>query len=1411
MKAGIKNFTLLFVTKVDVCRGRRLAVSSQIHDENPHTGSKIEQNHPKAMLLQLRFLEMQITATMKPTVLFPFLALLLLATYCPAQVRMEQIGVADGLSQGFVTSIIQDSKGFIWIGTFDGLNRYDGYSVKRFTPKPFDPWALQASFITTLYEDNRGLIWVGTHQGIYVFDPLSERFFNLSLPQYKIPATEVFAVTGDQDGYIYLHIPGDEDKVGLYRLSPPKNFVEQIRKTKSSLEGVMVERVGFASNFHACFILFDCVGDTMVVVRDSLGTTFRHARKDNLLHPFNPSELPNTSSIDHDIWWGKHESWFYRWQGPDGKGANISSYRLLKALKLHDGQIALWTIQRGLFVKKVSANPVQFDLRFPPEIVCETPAFKQTFNPLFQITKSPTNVVLADKSGVIWAGTGGEGVWKINLNQLAFKNLFEGMSVSTLRELADGRVWLRDFSGKNLIVNPLTHQTEPEPWAGLGIKNSIYEVLEDHQGQVWLVESGRHLYPVNKLWKFNKSTRQLTVFPEQIPMLEMVSEKLFEDRDGNIWLAAHKGLVFRCRPGQQHLERFSYARFAANKTNNLRATAIYQDKNGLIWIGTNHGLLRMDGANTDTPQFTLLQHDAQTPGTLSVNWVTSICPDPSQDDFFWIGTRGGGLNHFNIKTQRFSFTTEAPYGLPDNVVYGILPDNRGNLWCSTNRGLCRFDPQRNTFVTYQASDGLLSTEFNTNSYLRTRDGRLWFGGVNGLNVFRPEDIQSGNTPPKVAITGIKVLGVTRLPDSEGALSLPLAENNVLFEYAALDFVNPGANRFRHRLRGIDKDWVYDGTNHSANYAALPPGKYVFELQGATADSPWSEQIVLFELNIRPPWYRTWFAYLCYLLLGVALIGGIIRYRVKWFKLQHEAETNQRESERLKSFETVKNQFFANVAHELRTPLTVILGLANRLKRGTKKEEIEENALGIVEQGNTLLHLTNQILDLAKLESQQFTLKLSNGNFSQHVLHIAESLMPLAQSKGLQLMVENQPSEIWMDFDPGKIRKILNNLISNAIRHSQPGGVIRLATVLEDDGQWVKIAVMDEGEGIAPEDLSNIFERYYQGTQAIGRTGASGLGLTLVRDLVRLMEGKVQVESIQGEGATFSVLLPILNQAPPLESLAPVAAFNHRDNTASVPIKALHLPLLLIVEDNEAVANFLRLCLQEYFRLEIAMDGEMGIEKAIQLIPDLILTDVAMPKKDGYAVCSILKNDLRTSHIPIVMLTAKVEPQDRLEGQRRGANAYLTKPFEEQELLQVLRNLLHLQEQWKNRYEKFSINKDNLSDTGHGPEDLRMEDQFMQNLYTAFENHYTDESFNLERLCRLLGISSSRLDRKLKTLTDRSPMQMLRSFRLQKARLMLQDGSGLSVKDVCFRTGFKSPAHFSRAFSEEFGVPPSGVS
>ncbi len=1344
---------------------------------------------------------------MKSTGYLVLTVLLQIAVNVHAQVRMESIGVADGLSQGFITSIIQDKQGFIWLGTYDGLNRYDGYQIRRFTTKPFDLWSLQSSFITDIYEDERQLLWIGTHQGLHVFDPLTERFFYLSLPEHNLPANHVLKIMIDRNGDVFVHIPTEKAPTGVFFLRIPPDFVTRLRQDKQPLEGILAVQVKAPPSLDSYCDMLACLGDTMLLVSDKKGNTFGYSPTRQEFQTLDPHTLPSCSTDNHNIIWGKYRGYIFRWKLPDGRDTVPPVSRWYPIVPMNDGDIGMWFYNHGPFFRKNTREPIDFDISGGKEQILADTAFQKEFTKLVDYNGLWNNIVFVDRGGIIWVATGGLGVRKIHPRQLLFSSYLSGKSISSLRELPDGRIWVRLYSDESFVLNPKTGQKESPPWKN---EKWVYEAMADSKGNCWIVEGSYPPYPGNRLLKFEQRTGRLTRLPDVLPFINGISEKIFEDRDGNIWVASHQGVAIRYKEGKEKSRRFSYAEIATNDPLSLRSTAIAQDKNGIIWIGTSRGLLRIDDANTDSPRFSFFKHDPNNPQSLSIDWVTSICPDPVHPDILWLGTRGGGLNRLNTTNHTFSFISETANGLPDNVVYGILPDDDGNLWCSTNRGLCRYNPGQNRFVTFQESNGLLSTEFNTNAYLRTRDGKLWFGGVNGLNVFSPEEIRSGHLAPSVAITGIKVRGAVRLPDSEGALSLPFEENNVLFEYAAMDFTNTATNRFRHRLKGIDKDWVYDGTTHSANYAALPPGNYVFELQGSSADSPWSEQPVMFHLTIHPPWYRSWLAWLVYVLVAASVFWGGIRYREQMFRLKHAAALNQIESERLKAFEATKNQFFANLAHELRTPLTVILGLANRLKRGAKTAEMEAHTRNIIEQGDALLTLTSQILDLAKLESDHFVLHFSNGNISQFVQHHTELLQPLAESKGLRLTVENKMAVVWMDFDPAQIQKILNNLIVNAIRHSAPGGVIRVKTALDNGGACLKLSVEDEGEGISPEDLPRVFDRFFQGSQPSRKTGASGLGLTLTRDLVRLMGGEIEVNSTQGKGTRFTMLLPISNQA--LRLSKPATANIQTKKTKPLPISTdqRHLPLLLILEDNEAVSDFLKLCLQNHYRLEISEDGEAGLTKAIELIPDLILTDVAMPRKNGFEVTSILKNDVRTSHIPIVMLTAKVEQQDRLEGKRRGANAYLTKPFEEAELLFVLNNLLQLQQQWKQRYTMFSSAQPALLETGRASEDLRVEDEFMKKVYAIFESDYSDETFNLERLCRLLGMSSSQLDRKMKVLSNQTPMHLLRSFRLQKARTMLQAEPQLSIKNVCFRTGFKSPSHFSRAFSEEFGVPPSGI-
>lgn len=1319
-----------------------------------------------------------------------------------AQARLESLTVADGLTQGYVTSMIQDHQGFLWMGTFDGLNRYDGYGIRRFTSTPFDPWSFQCSYITRLYEDTRELIWMGTHEGLYVFDPLKERFYGFSPQAHGLPANHVQEITGDRWGNVFVRISQTDDSVGLYRITLPDVFVHQLRTASAPLSGVVVERMGLSEPIRQPLRLLECIGDTLLLAHDGAGRFFRYEYGARQFQPFDLRRIPAANDFEHNVLWWKGGGYIFRRRTPDGRDVLLPLHCWYKTVRLKEGGIAIWLPEVGGLYKKNDLSQIRSDMSRPPDTLVTQQDFLNEFSVLMRGGNTWSHLVLADRSGILWLGTGGYGLRKYNPRQISFAAYLVNHSISSIRELPDGRLWVRLYTDESFLFNPRTSEREPFPWQIKGLHEWQYEMLADSRGNFWMITPGRYDDRTHRLGVVG-AAGQKKIFDEILPFQEAVPEKMLEDRDGNVWIAGHEGLLYRCRPGRFELETFQYASLIGSPYN-LRTTTLIQDPEGTLWAGTNRGLLRIGDPNGPAPVFRFFRHDPGDRKSLSIDWVTSICPDPEQAGVFWLGTRGGGLNRLNTADFTFSHIAGAANGLPDNVVYGILADESGHLWCSTNRGLCRFHPGSNTFFTYQENDGLLNTEFNTGAFLRTRDGRFWFGGVNGLNAFRPADIRSSLRQPAVAITAIKARGMSCVPDENGSLSLPYADNNVLFEFAVLDFSNPAFNRFRYRLRGLQRDWVYSGTVHTANFAALPPGRYVFELQGATAESAWNEDSVLFQLTIRPPWYRSWWAYGAYLLLFLLGLTAYIRYRVNLLKLRHTADANQRESERLKAFDSVKNQFFTNIAHELRTPLTIILGLANRLHRGEQDDSVEESADQIILHGNQLLQLTEQVLDLAKMESHQLPLHLVHANICAFINQQASALRPLARSKNIRFVVAHDTPDVSMDFDPAQLQKILNNLIANAIRHTPPNGEIRIRTSLAADR--LSVQVSDTGEGIGPDELPHIFERFYQSRQTGSQVGASGLGLTHSRELAQWMGGDLTADSVPGEGAVFTLYLPVTRKAPEKQDLPRAAA-------VALPAakSPAGRPVLLLIEDNESVADFLYRCLHPHFHLLLAADGDTGVQKALDAVPDLILTDVAMPGRDGFEVTSLLKNDERTSHIPIVMLTARAEVNERLEGHRRGANAYLTKPFDDRELLLVLRNLLDLRQQWQARYAAPGLTAVLPPPTGgQVPEELEMEDQFIRKLYQIFEQHYADETFQHEHLCRLAGMSRSQLDRKLKALTDQSPMEMLRNFRLQKAYDLLQNNPSLHINEVCYRTGFKSPSHFSRLFSKAFGKPPSAV-
>jgi signal transduction histidine kinase/DNA-binding response OmpR family regulator len=635
------------------------------------------------------------------------------------------------------------------------------------------------------------------------------------------------------------------------------------------------------------------------------------------------------------------------------------------------------------------------------------------------------------------------------------------------------------------------------------------------------------------------------------------------------------------------------------------------------------------------------------------------------------------------------------------------------------------------------------------------------------------------------------------------ITLTYDQNIFTIRYAAREFDQQDKINFAFQLEGFDRDWQYVEKKREATYTNLPPKTYTFKVKCRNEHGFWGEPRSL-SITVLPPWHRTWPAYF----LWAAIVLGSI-YRLYRFQLTRRLA--QAETRRLKELDTVKTRLYTNITHEFRTPLTVILGMADRVT-DDPKDWFSEGMRMIKRNGRRLLLLVNQMLDLARLESGSLAVNSIQADVVSYLRYIHESFHSFAEVNGISLHFRSAEEEVWMDYDPGKLLDIFSNLISNAVKFTPAGGQVHLQieTIRQDAGAALQVEVKDTGIGIAEKDLPNIFDRFYQVDDTSTRKGeGTGIGLALAKELVKLLGGRIDVVSQEGKGATFIVLLPITNQAahapsPVAEEIrSNVLPFIEKpDAPSKTPAANPDRPLLLIIEDNLDVIRYLSTLLEKDYQLITATDGQAGIDKALEYIPDIIISDVMMPEKDGFEVCNTLKQDERTSHIPIILLTAKADADSRLTGLRKGADDYLAKPFNKEELNVRMHNLIELRRKLQQRYGRLAA--------GQRPEEsveYQMEDQFLQKVRSAVEAQLTDPEFDIAELAKKVNMSRSQLFRKLKALTDKSPSLFVRSIRLQQARSLLIS-SDLNISQVAYEVGFNDPAFFSRTFQEEYGTSPS---
>ena len=971
------------------------------------------------------------------------------------------------------------------------------------------------------------------------------------------------------------------------------------------------------------------------------------------------------------------------------------------------------------------------------------------------------------------------------------------------------------------------------------------ELVTNWYMNFFLSRAGEYwIWKPHVLLRYDKNGKKIAEFPISLKGYDE-KQPMLEDRNGNIWICGLSGSFVRVNPLTGKISSFNISNGSAGPIlSEALSTAFYEDTDGVFWMGSENGFVRIEFKdNTEQPAIKWYKNNTKSSNSLSYNYISCLMDDPFDKNHLWICTKGGGLNRLEKSTGNF-FHLTSKQGLPNDVVYGILPDSSGNLWGSTNRGIfCLFanknkDDQNWVFRNFTKSDGLQGDEFNTDAFLKLSNGNLAFGGVNGLNIFDPAEVLSAGFKPNVFITNILIGNQPVTPrDKTGVLEQTIEQTKsitlthlqdiVTLEFSSLDFTAPLQNKYRYQLVGVDDSLVESGTRRSATYLHLPAGSYTFKVQGSNSQGIWSDKIAELQVTVLPPWWRTWWAYLCYaLLLGLG-VRAYFKFSVNRARLKAQLSYEQLEAKRIKELDTVKTQLYTNITHEFRTPLTVILGMAQQMIN--KPDEHFKHGMDmIVRNGQNLLNLVNEMLDLSKLETGKMSLQLVNGDIINFLRWIVESFHSLAESQQKQLHFFADMDSLYVAYDPEKIRQIVANLLSNALKFTPEKGNVYISVsenvIPHDEPNLTLILkVKDTGIGIPEDKLQHIFDRFYQLDNSHTRKAeGTGIGLALTKELVKLMEGEIIVKSPPvgaNKGSEFTVILPMIKVAPQKESVDyPVVKEAHQPqlpasitSTTITPEENQHRegPLILLVEDNADVVAYTASCLPDY-RLAVGKDGREGFDIATDIIPDLIITDVMMPFVDGFELCRQLRNDEHTSHIPIIMLTAKADMESKLEGIQQGADVYLEKPFHREELLLRIKKLLEQRKGLQQYYLKKAGLNNHSAPAAIPAEGIivnnKIEDEFVRRVRMAVEKNLDKADFTVDQLCKLVFMSHSQLHRKLDALTGYSPNKFIRIIRLNKAKDLLRKPSS-SIASVALDCGYNDPGYFGRIFKQEYGVTP----
>ncbi|MCC7505892.1 MAG: response regulator [Saprospiraceae bacterium] len=1322
--------------------------------------------------------------------------------------RIESLTIEDGLSQGMVYDMLQTRDGFLWFATKDGLNRYDGYNFRVYSKSVRDSFSLSENITTTLLEDSRGLLWIGTeNNGVNVLNRRTGLFHQINLnPIWSDNQLqpEIQAILETSDGAIWVSQVGN----GLFRIQLPAEWPSAMPARANLAPFVQVtafnlpQQPGMDKNT-PIFIrkVKELAKDQFLIsTQNGIYRFDAQTRVAEFVPVDMPRPRPGLDAVNNASALGPEEIWVTGDQSAVRIFQGQTTRLFFPEVSLYAGLSTDHAGNHWLVVEKKVWRLRRGEIPRP-----DKPDF---------VLEQDVASVMQDQNGNIWFGTRGYGLRKFNPQVELFQAGAAGHSINGLWEDAAGTVYAQKIS-TIYRYDPVGRLLDPGT-AFPDAPNRQMDLAFEPGGGYWLLCGIKGVNDRSELRYYPAGGGAPQSYPFQHRVYPQA--RLFFDPRGYLWVTGWSGQLTRFDIKNRGFKDFDFSHLFQKNQYGVKVIALEKDARGALWLGTQYGLVEA-AAQGEELRFRLFAPDAADPFSLSAELVKCRLPDPAAPDrILWVGTKGGGLDRLDISSGRFThLTTEE--GLPNDVVYGVLPDKLGQLWCSTNRGVVRLQIQNVIWpdagqpgrqvqqiptIVYTAAEGLQSTEFNTQAHFKAPGGALLFGGVNGINRFFPEKIEAGSRAPSVVLVGLSINHDELVPGARNypfdrpleylsRIDLAYDQNNISFEFAALDFSDPSKNQYRYQLQGIEHNWIDAGSKHFAHYSHLPPGEYVFRVIGSNGHNIWNERPVELRVVIHPPWWRSYPAYLCYTLFLLWVLWKIYRFQINRVQLRAQLKFEQLETERIRAVEEMKSNFFANITHEFRTPLTLIRGPVQQILNHPEDPAREEKLRMVERNSSHLLDLVNHLLDLAKLESKSMTLDERLGDLANGVEALALNFKHLAEQKGILLECQADANIPAFLYDPTKVDTILNNLLSNALKFTPGGGKVRIS-VVPADNNGVRVEVSDTGIGIAPEAQKHIFDRFYQAPGNPPQAAGSGIGLALCQELSILMGGTLSVKSTPDKGSTFTLWLPVRRGG---EKQAVVAA----------PLAAAdsELPQALVIEDNADLREFIRHSIGRQWQVTEARNGDEGIALALDRIPDLVITDLMMPGKDGYTVVRTLKHNELTAHIPVILLTAKSATEARIEGLRAGADDYLTKPFNAEELLIRMENLVAIRQQLIRRFGQSAVDIP-AADTEAlaGPDR-----EFMQRFSDVLEQHLENETLGVEEFAGKMYVSRVQLHRKMKALTGKPASDFIRDYRLERAMQMLQQRQG-SVGEIATRVGFVNEKYFSTVFKEKFGVSPSQV-